>query len=140
MFKIGEFPYMNTNKAREKVFVLYNDLKRGILQQPDIKLQHITLKQLFYDEYIPTQMPDGIHYVWQATKKAHYIGPTNVDFTLVWQLGADNYNRKFDKKRDRKTSTKVKDEIIIGGDTIVDDVRNRIETEVEKALEVGDEQ
>ena len=85
-------------------------------------------------------MPDGIHYVWQATKKAHYIGPTNVDFTLVWQLGADNYNRKFDKKRDRKTSTKVKDEIIIGGDTIVDDVRNRIETEVEKALEGGDEQ
>ena len=53
MFKIGEFPYMNTNKAREKVFVLYNDLKRGILQQPDIKQQHITLKQLFYDEYIP---------------------------------------------------------------------------------------
>ena len=93
-----------------------------------------------YDEYVPTEMPDGVHYVWQATKKSHYFGPTNLDFTLVWQLGTDNYNRKFDKKRDKKTSVKVKDDIVIGGDTIVSDVRNKIEAEVEKTLEEGDEQ
>ena len=93
-----------------------------------------------YDEYIPTQMPDGIHYVWQATKKAHYFGPTNFDFTLVWQLGVDNYNRKFDKNRRKKSSLKIRDEIVIGGDTIVDDVKNKIETQIENTIEGGAEQ
>lgn len=93
-----------------------------------------------YDEYTPTQMPDGIHYVWTATKKSHYIGPTNIDFTLVWQLGSDNYNRKYDKKKERKSSIKVKDDLIIKGDTIVNDVRTKIVDQVEQTLEGGNEQ
>ena len=93
-----------------------------------------------YDEYLPVEMPDRIHYVWQATKRNHYIGPTNFDFTLVWQLGVDNYNRKFDKKRNKKSSLKIKDEIVIGGDTIVDDVKNKIETQIENTIEGGAEQ
>ena len=93
-----------------------------------------------YDEYLPVEMPDRIHYVWQATKRNHYIGLTNFDFTLVWQLGVDNYNRKFDKNRRKKSSLKIRDEIVIGGDTIVDDVKNKIETQIENTIEGGAEQ
>ncbi len=42
----------------------------------------------FY-EYKPV---DG-HYVWQATKRRQYIGPTKVEVSLVWLLGCDNYNK-----------------------------------------------
>ena len=41
----------------------------------------------FY-EYIPI---DG-HYVWQATKIRHYIGPTKAEISLVWLLGRGNEN------------------------------------------------
>ena len=42
-----------------------------------------------YDEYTPI---DG-HYVWQATKRRQYIGPTKLEVSLVWLLGCDNYNK-----------------------------------------------
>ena len=42
----------------------------------------------FY-EYKPI---DG-HYVWQATKRRRYMGPTKCEISLVWLLGCDNYNR-----------------------------------------------
>jgi hypothetical protein len=41
----------------------------------------------FY-EYIPI---DG-HYVWQATKIRHYMGPTKAEISLVWLLGRGNEN------------------------------------------------
>ena len=41
----------------------------------------------FY-EYIPI---DG-HYVWQATKIRHYLGPTKAEVSLVWLLGRGNEN------------------------------------------------
>ena len=41
----------------------------------------------FY-EYLPI---DG-HYVWQATKRRQYIGPTKAEISLVWQLGRGNTN------------------------------------------------
>ena len=43
----------------------------------------------FY-EYIPI---DG-HYVWQATKIRHYMGPTKAEISLVWLLGRGNENPK----------------------------------------------
>lgn len=43
-----------------------------------------------FHEYVP--MDDC--YVWQATKKRNYIGPTKLDISLVWQLGKNNTNRK----------------------------------------------
>lgn len=43
----------------------------------------------FY-EYLPI---DG-HYVWQATKRRQYIGPTKFEVSLVWLIGCDNYNRE----------------------------------------------
>lgn len=43
----------------------------------------------FY-EYLPI---DG-HYVWQATKRRQYIGPTKCEISLVWLIGCDNYNRE----------------------------------------------
>ena len=41
----------------------------------------------FY-EYLPI---DG-HYVWQATKRRQYIGPTKLEVSLVWLLGRGNEN------------------------------------------------
>lgn len=42
-----------------------------------------------YYEYLPM---DNC-YVWQATKKRFYIGPTKIEISLVWLLGHENYNR-----------------------------------------------
>lgn len=44
-------------------------------------------KGQFY-EYLPI---DG-HYVWQATKRRQYIGPTKAEISLVWQIGRGNIN------------------------------------------------
>ncbi len=43
-----------------------------------------------YKEYLPI---DG-HYVWQATKYRHLIGPTKAEISLVWLLGHGNINEK----------------------------------------------
>lgn len=43
---------------------------------------------IFY-EYVPI---DDC-YVWQATKKRSYIGPTKVGISLVWQIGKNNINK-----------------------------------------------
>lgn len=48
----------------------------------------------FY-EYIPI---DG-HYVWQATKIRHYMGPTKAEISLVWLLGRGNENTDKGGKR-----------------------------------------
>ena len=48
----------------------------------------------FY-EYLPI---DG-HYVWQATKRRQYIGPTKCEVSLVWLLGCNNYNKVKGGKR-----------------------------------------
>ena len=33
-------------------------------------------------------------YVWQATKRRHWWGPTKAEVSLVWLIGRDNVNRK----------------------------------------------
>lgn len=33
-------------------------------------------------------------YVWQATKKRHFFGPTKAEVSLVWLLGRNNYNKE----------------------------------------------
>lgn len=38
-------------------------------------------------------------YVWQATKKRRYIGPTKAEVSLVWLIGRDNFNAKKGGKR-----------------------------------------
>ena len=43
-----------------------------------------------YYEYIPIDQC----YVWQATKKLRYFGPTKVEVSLVWLIGRGNYNKK----------------------------------------------
>lgn len=43
-----------------------------------------------YKEYVPV----GTHYVWQATKKLHWVGPTKAEISLVWLVGRGNYNIK----------------------------------------------
>lgn len=48
-----------------------------------------------YHEYIP--MDDC--YVWQATKKRKWFGPTKAEISLVWLLGHDNYNQRKGGKR-----------------------------------------
>lgn len=39
-----------------------------------------------FKEYIPM---DG-HYVWQATKKRRFIGPTKIEISLVWLIGGSD--------------------------------------------------
>lgn len=41
-----------------------------------------------YYEYKPLD----IHYVWLATKKRRWVGPTKVEISLVWLLGRGNVN------------------------------------------------
>lgn len=48
-----------------------------------------------FEEYLPI---DG-HYVWQATKRRQYIGPTKAEISLVWLIGYGNWN--INKKKDR---------------------------------------
>ena len=48
-----------------------------------------------FKEYLPI---DG-HYVWQATKRRHFIGPTKLEIMLVWQLGRGNINADKGGKR-----------------------------------------
>lgn len=48
-----------------------------------------------YKEYLPV---DG-HYVWQATKRRRFIGPTKLEVSLVWLIGCGNYNKE---KKGRK--------------------------------------
>lgn len=48
-----------------------------------------------FKEYLPI---DG-HYVWQATKRRQYIGPTKLEVSLVWLIGCDNFNKKYNKKK-----------------------------------------
>lgn len=42
-----------------------------------------------YYEYVPIDEC----YVWQATKRRHYFGPTKLEVSLVWLLGRDNVNK-----------------------------------------------
>lgn len=43
-----------------------------------------------YYEYIP----DGKCYVWQSTKRRHWVGPTKAEISLVWLIGRGNSNPK----------------------------------------------
>lgn len=40
-------------------------------------------------------------YVWQATKKRHYFGPTKAEISLVWLIGCDNINRGKQKNNNK---------------------------------------
>ena len=42
-----------------------------------------------YREYKPIDD----HYVWQATKKRNYFGPTKLEVSLVWLIGCGNFNK-----------------------------------------------
>ena len=42
-----------------------------------------------YKEYKPIDN----HYVWQATKKRHWFGPTKAEISLVWLIGRGNTNK-----------------------------------------------
>lgn len=48
-----------------------------------------------YHEYLPQ---DG-EYVWQATKKRQWIGPTKAEISLVWLLGKGNCNQGKSRKK-----------------------------------------
>ena len=48
-----------------------------------------------YHEYIPK---DG-HYVWRATKKRRWFGPTKAEVSLVWLLGHGNLNAEGGKQK-----------------------------------------
>lgn len=49
-----------------------------------------------YEEYLP----QDTHYVWQATKRRNYFGPTRAEISLVWLIGRGNVNAKFDKSNE----------------------------------------
>lgn len=43
-----------------------------------------------YYEYVPK----GEYYLWQATKKRNWFGPTKAEISLVWLIGHGNVNNK----------------------------------------------
>ena len=51
MFKIGDFPYLDVETARNKAFMLYKNIKNG--EYTATKQQIMTLSELFYNEYLP---------------------------------------------------------------------------------------
>lgn len=42
--------------------------------------------------------PEDDCYVWQATKRLHWFGPTKAEVSLVWLIGCGNYNKDKGKK------------------------------------------
>lgn len=50
-------------------------------------LGYLTGKYIEYE-------PMGRCYVWEATKKKHWYGPTKLEVSLVWLLGRGNFNAK----------------------------------------------
>lgn len=48
-----------------------------------------------YKRYLPIDT----HYVWQSTHNGNWIIPTKVEISLIWLVGRENFNRKFNKKR-----------------------------------------
>ena len=48
-----------------------------------------------YKEYIP----QDDCYVWQATKRRHWFGPTKAEVSLVWLIGNGNFNKGKGKRR-----------------------------------------
>lgn len=48
-----------------------------------------------YYEYIPIDN----HYVWQATRRRHWIGPTKAEVSLVWLIGPGNRNAERGERR-----------------------------------------
>lgn len=65
-----------------------------------------------YHDYIPI---DG-EYIWQATKRRRWIGPTKFEVSLVWLIGCDNYNKnpKFNKDKQQKVEENI--QILTSGD------------------------
>lgn len=49
-----------------------------------------------YLEYVPKDN----RYVWQATKRLNWFGPTKAEISLVWLIGRGNYNRSAAKGGD----------------------------------------
>ena len=41
-----------------------------------------------------TYRPVDGHYVWEATRKRHWFGPTKAEISLTWMLGTGNVNHK----------------------------------------------
>ena len=50
MIKIGMFPYVSIEIARNKAFLLYNGIRNGDLAQ---NKPILTVYELFYNEYLP---------------------------------------------------------------------------------------
>lgn len=48
-----------------------------------------------FKEYLPI---DG-HYVWQATKRRQFVGPTKLEISLAWLIGRGNINAEKGGKR-----------------------------------------
>ena len=61
-----------------------------------------------YKEYLPQ---DG-HYVWQSTKRRHWIGPTKAEISLVWLIGRGNTNRPSDGYEETDCYIRVVDGVV----------------------------
>ncbi len=38
--------------------------------------------------------PDNKFYIWEKTRRTHWVGPTRAEISLVWLIGRGNYNSK----------------------------------------------
>ena len=65
-----------------------------------------------YHNYTPI---DG-EYIWQATKRRRWIGPTKFEASLVWLIGCDNYNKNPKFNKDKKQKVEENIQILTSGD------------------------
>ncbi|MGI6864290.1 DUF3575 domain-containing protein, partial [Bacteroides sp. KG156] len=55
-----------------------------------------------YHEYVPGGWCETHRrecYLWQATKRRHWFGPTKAEISLVWLIGYGNTNSRKNSKK-----------------------------------------
>lgn len=103
MFKIGTFPYMNVENARNKAFLIRKDIKNG---DYNAQLREFcdgipTLSELFYDKYLPNYAKVFKKQTsWRENErifKIHFGDLQNLKINELDRLTIDNWHKKIGK-------------------------------------------
>lgn len=103
MFKIGTFPCMSVESARNKAFLLRNEVKNGnyVANSPHLLDAKPTLYELFYDKYLPNYAQVFKKQTsWRENErifKIHFGDLQNLKINELDRLTIDNWHKKIGK-------------------------------------------
>lgn len=103
MFKIGNFPYMNVESARNRAFLLLKDVKNGVYNSAlsDIHSVKMTLAELFYDKYLPNYAKVFKKQTsWRENErifKTHFSELKDLKIDEIDRLCIDKWHKKIGK-------------------------------------------